>query len=393
MRKSLSDKGVASLRLRSERYTFPDPELRGHYVRVQPSGSKSFVVVARNPSGKQVWTNIGAADVLSIEAARKLARKAIERVRSGLPAVEAGADSFAAVSANWIKRHVEPSHLRTEPEIRRQLERYILPAWRARAFTSIRRSDVAALLDHVEDEHGPRQADSCLDVVRSIMNWYSARNDDYNPVIARGMRRQTTKAQARTRVLDDAEIRAVWRAAESAGTFGAIIRFALLTAQRRQKIVTMKWSDLAGNVWTIPTAPREKGHIGSVALPPLAMSIVNAQPHLGNNPYVFAGRGNGYFDNLSKPKLRLDAQLKGIAPWIIHDLRRSSRSLLSRAGVPSEHAEKVMGHVVAGVEGTYNRHRYTDEKSVALGKLAMLVAGIINPRDNVLPMAKQKKHR
>jgi integrase len=212
-------------------------------------------------------------------------------------------------------------------------------------------------------------------------------------VIARGMRRQTTKAQARTRVLDDAEIRAVWRAAESAGTFGASIRFALLTAQRRQKIVTMKWSDLAGNVWTIPTAPREKGHIGSVALPPLAMSIVNAQPHLGNNPYVFAGRGNGYFDNLSKPKLRLDAQLKGIAPWIIHDLRRSSRSLLSRAGVPSEHAEKVMGHVVAGVEGTYNRHRYTDEKSVALGKLAMLVAGIINPRDNVLPMAKQKKHR
>jgi hypothetical protein len=52
MRKSLSDRGVAALKPRSKRYAFPDPELRGHYVRVQPSGAKSFVTVARDPYGK-----------------------------------------------------------------------------------------------------------------------------------------------------------------------------------------------------------------------------------------------------------------------------------------------------------------------------------------------------
>jgi hypothetical protein len=39
MRKSLTDKGVAALEPRATRYAFPDPEMRGHYVRVQPSGA------------------------------------------------------------------------------------------------------------------------------------------------------------------------------------------------------------------------------------------------------------------------------------------------------------------------------------------------------------------
>ena len=39
MRKSLTDKGVAALKPRATRYAFPDPEMRGHYVRVQPSGA------------------------------------------------------------------------------------------------------------------------------------------------------------------------------------------------------------------------------------------------------------------------------------------------------------------------------------------------------------------
>ena len=69
MRKTLTDKGVTALKPRSQRYAFPDPELRGHYVRVQPGGAKAFVTVARNPAGKQVWTTIGATDVLSIDDA------------------------------------------------------------------------------------------------------------------------------------------------------------------------------------------------------------------------------------------------------------------------------------------------------------------------------------
>ena len=85
MRKTLSDKGVAALKPRASRYAFPDPELRGHYVRVQPSGAKSFVAVTVGPDGKQVWSTIGSADLFTIEEAREKAREAIKRVACGSP--------------------------------------------------------------------------------------------------------------------------------------------------------------------------------------------------------------------------------------------------------------------------------------------------------------------
>lgn len=69
MRKSLTDKGVAAIKPRAKRYAFPDPELAGHYIRVQPSGAKAFVVVARSPPGKQTWATLGSADVLQIPRA------------------------------------------------------------------------------------------------------------------------------------------------------------------------------------------------------------------------------------------------------------------------------------------------------------------------------------
>jgi integrase len=389
MRKTLTDKGVAALKPRPQRYAFPDPELTGHYVRVQPSGSKAFVAVARSPAGKQVWSNIGAADVVTIKDAREKAREAIGRVRSGLPAVEAKADTFGDIAANWIKRHVGPNKLRSHYEINRLLDRHVLPKWRDLEFVAIRRSDVAALLDHVEDNHSPRQADAVLTVVRSIMNWFATRHDDYSVPVVRGMRRQNPHAQARTRILDDAEIRAIWKAAESNGPFGGFVRLLLLTGQRRAKVAAMRWSDVSlDGEWTIPAEKREKGNAGSIMLPEIAAAIIRVQPHLGDNPHVFAGRGDGCINGFSKLKRRFDAKLPAdMAPWTIHDLRRSARSLMARAGIRPDIAERVMGHAIAGIEGVYDRHSYRDEKADALQKLASLIATILNPpKGNVRPI-------
>ena len=75
-------------------------------------------------------------------------------------------------------------------------------------------------------------------------------------------------------------------------------------------------------------------------------------------------------------------------PWTIHDLRQTARSLLSRAGVSSEIAERVLGHAIPGIEGVYNRHAYTKEKAEALAKLAAVIEQIINPPEqtNVVPL-------
>jgi integrase len=384
MRKTLTDKGVAALKPRPQRYAYPDPECRGHYVRVQPSGVKTYVTVARNPYGKQVWHTIGSADVMGIEDARTQARTAIGRTRKGLPASEAPPvqpDAFKVVAETWLRRHVAKEKLRTRPEIERCLAKYVFPHWAGRIFTSIRRSDITALLDHVEDSHGSRQADIVLGIVRSIANWYATRHDDYLSPFTRGMRRVGSKTRKRARVLDDAELRSVWKQAEANGSFGALIRMLLLTGQRRGAVLRMRWGDIStGGVWEIPTEEREKGNAGSLQLPRQALAIIVTQPRISNNPYVFAAaRGDGPLNGFSKAKLAFDKHC-GVAGWTLHDLRRCARSLLSRAGVRPDIAERVLGHAIPGVEGVYDRHRYDAEKADALAKLAELIENIVKRR-------------
>jgi integrase len=261
----------------------------------------------------------------------------------------------------------------------------------------IRRSDVAALLDEIEDDHGPRQADIVLSIFRSVANWYAARHDDYVPPIVRGMRRTNPKERARDRVLSDDEIRALWAATEDGSPYYAFVRLLLLTAQRREKVLTMRWQDLSLDfgVWSPPTEPREKGNLGTAQLAPPVLDLIRAQPRMGDNPYVFPGRRGGHMNDLAKAKRRLDARmLPGTPPWVLHDLRRTARSLMSRAsaGISSEHAERIMGHAIAGVEGVYNRHDFIDEKSEALRRLAALIERIVRApascdrADNVVPI-------
>src|SRR5262245_40154694 len=387
----MTDAGVRALKPRHKQYAHPDPELRGHYVRVTPTAAKSFVAVTRAPDGRQVWTTIGGTDVLTIDQAREQARAVITRVRGGLPAFEPKAETFGEVVANWRKRHVEANGLRSAREINRLLETHLLPVWRHREFAAIRRSDIAALLDRVEDGHSAHQADAVLTILRAVANWYAARHDDYHPPVARGMRRRVP--QARARILNDDELSALWKATEDGDTFADICRLCLLTAQRSRKVAAMRWDHIEHDAWTIPTGLREKGTGGTLPLPQIALNIIAAQPRLASNPHVFAGRGNGSFSGFSKGKRRLDAMLpKDMARWTIHDLRRTARSLMSRAGVSSELAERALGHTIGGMEGIYNRHQYIAEKGDALAKLAALIDGIVHTPANVVSM-RQRANR
>ena len=60
---------------------------------------------------------------------------------------------------------------------------------------------------------------------------------------------------------------------------------------------------------------------------------------------------------------------------------------MARAGVRPDISERVLGHVIGGVEGTYDRYSYEHEKADALAKLAALVERIIDPPEgNVVPI-------
>ena len=129
-------------------------------------------------------------------------------------------------------------------------------------------------------------------------------------------------------------------------------------------------------VWTIPSEDREKGHAVELVLPEAALAIIRERPSFAGNPYVFAGRGGSHISGYSKAKAALDAKVKNVAPWRLHDLRRTARSLMARAGVRPDIAERVLGHAIQGVGGVYDRHDYVAQKAEALKRLAHLLRNV-----------------
>jgi integrase len=349
---------------------------------------KTFYAISRDPLGKQIWHAIGPSHIYSLEEARELARAAIKEIRAGKPAGDAR--TFQAVSDEWFERHVVKKGLRSGNQTKGYLKLHILPAWGARDFESIRRNDVAKLMDHVEDNSGTAAADEVLKITGSIFRWYATRHEDYASPVIHGMHRYSYKENARERILNDDELRAVWKQAESNGPFGAFVRLLLLTGQRKDKVSKIKWNDLtADGTWIIATEPREKPNAGELVLPKVALDIIGAQPRLVGNPYVFPGRGSSAMRGFAKRKQSFLANLPPMENWTLHDMRRTARSLMSRAGVSNDHAERVLGHVISGVHGVYNRHEYREEKAHALRALAALIETIVNPpaQSNVVHLA------
>jgi len=232
------------------------------------------------------------------------------------------------------------------------------------------------------------QADRVLAVISKMCNWYDARSDDYVSPIVRGMRRSDSKSRKRVRTLDAEEIRILWQVAEGQGVYGAFVQFALLTAQRRAKVGTLRWSDVdAGGIWRIPAEDREKANAQKLQLPALALSVLERLCPIALGDFVFSENGVGPINGFSKYKGWLDRELENLAgqpipPWVVHDLRRTAKSLMAKCKVPRDISERVLGHAIPGVEGGYDHYDYFEEKADALNRLNEIVAAIIaGPKD------------
>jgi integrase len=396
--KAITDAFVRNVRspdLTKRQITYIDTLERGLalILVVSYGGTKTFrVLTYRN--GKAQTRKLGSYPRISVKDARAKAREYWENPLKF--EAKASVGTFKEVAENWIKRYVDLHKLRSKLEIQRILDKHLYPEWADRPFLEIRRGEVNKLLDKVIDasgttkgkqrkNQGRSQADAVLAVIRAIMTWHQSRDENYTSPIVKGMRRH--KSKPRDRILSDDEIRALWIVLEDFKAFGPVVKLCLLTAQRSRKIASMRWQDLKDGVWFIPQQDREKGTARSLKLSPLAWEIVQSQPRLKDNPYVFASWPFKHFNSWSQQKSALDRELKKLLPhmqpWTIHDLRRTARSLMSRAGVRPDIAERVLGHVIAGVRGIYDRHDYVEEKADAMVRLAGLVKTI-----STLPEAK-----
>jgi integrase len=363
-----------------------DPRSVNLFIRVQPSGVKSFVTVAREPGGRQKWHTIGRTDHMKIDDARAASVEIVGRIKQGLTPKEQTPDTLAVVTENWLARVGKGQ--REIVEKTRRIRKHLLPALGDHVLTDIKKSHVSALLDKVESQSGGRMADMVRTDLLAIAKWHAERVDDYVVPFA-GMAKRD-KAKARERVLNDDELRAVWTVADDVGRFGAIVKLLLFTAQRREKVIAMRWSevDLTSGRWTIPKEPDEKGNPGVLVLPSAALDLVKAQPRFASSPWVFpAYRGDGHLSSVGDLKKDFDAKLADIPNWTLHDLRRTSRTLMTKARIDFHVAEAIMGHKLPGVAAIYARHDFAEEMVTALATLADFIDRILNPpAGNVVPI-------
>ncbi|MCS3517082.1 tyrosine-type recombinase/integrase [Bradyrhizobium elkanii] len=390
-----------------------DKEVKGFVARKLDSGAVTYGYRYRDKmTGKQRWLGLGLHGNITADKARDLAKKAAGEVANKQDPVaeieearaEAKKEKAAAVNTvnnvldAFVKRHA--SNLRSAAQIEHAFDTYVRPTLGAKSIYDVKRSEIVTMLDSVEDEAGPVMADRVLAHVRKAFNWQAARDDEFKSPIVRGMARTKPKERARKRALTDEEIRDVWKALETADVpvcYPRYVKSLLVTATRRNESSEMNSAEIDGDLWTIP-GERYKTKLDHVVpLTDQAKALIGAKPEgfKGNSWFVFSTtEGKRPFSGFSKAKKDLDAEIAKIRKaekrdamprWTLHDLRRTARSLMSRAKVPADHAERVLGHVIGGVRETYDRYEYLDEKRDALEKLAGLIELILKPPvDNVV---------
>ena len=181
---------------------------------------------------------------------------------------------------------------------------------------------------------------------------------------------------------------AFWKGCDDLGRpFGPALKLLLVTGQRRDEVVRMRWNhlDLEEALWTLPKAETKSGRQHEVPLSPLALEIIQAQPR--NGEFVFTTTGKSPISGFSKGKVRLD-NLSGLADWRFHDLRRTAATRMAGIGIAPHVIEKVLNHAtgqISGVAAVYNRYAYREEKIVALAAWAGVLSEFVDKdRNNVI---------
>jgi integrase len=407
----ISEKVVAALASPPRRHYFGGSKLAGAVapagfgVDVQPTGAKSFFLHYRR-EGRPFWHTLGRwtgspkGGQLSVSAAIRVARERAEelakpsadprpprtrRMEDG--AAVAGKETVAQVLARYVDRQRKDrgDKFRTLDQVERALNRCVVPRIGKLAAHELRRKHVIDMLDAIADENSPIMADRVLSYFKTAWTWAADRDEELSLPFTKSMRRTKAADSIRTRILSDEEIRAVWIATEDGEPFSRLVRFLLLTAARRGEAGKLPWAEIDTDHggWSLPAARHKvktdlKRPLSKLALKQLVPNGELLAFDFTNGPMT---RG-----------LREVWRASGTTGWQLHDLRRSARSLMSRAHVPAEHAERCLGHKAPVIQRTYDLYGYDTEMRTACEKLAALVTTIVRPQKNVVPMRAVMPH-
>jgi integrase len=397
----LTDAGVAGLELpagKSEHFVWDDA-LPAFGVRIR-AGAKRYYVQYR-VGRQQRRESLGDVRKIKLEAARAIARKRFAQVELGAdPAADRAKAKAEAVAVKQTVGATVDRYLVVKAKVLRATTyaaaaRYLTSHWKAlhaMPIATVKRADVAAILQEISANNGRVAAARARANLSALFGWAIREGlCDANVVLATNNPEEGIAR--RDRILDDAELRAVWSACLD-DPFGRIVRLLVLTGCRREEIGGLRWNELnfETGVMSIPGARTKGKKALTLTLPPAALESLSSVPRRDGQAHVFGKAGKAGFNAWSYSTIALNNRIaaaagKPLAPWTLHDLRRTFRSGLSRIGVAPHVAERCVGHVQQGVAAIYDRYAYEAEIRTALARWSEHVAGIVEERPSkVVPM-------
>jgi integrase len=419
--KILTDRGITALKpaQAGKRYDRPDGIVPGLAVRVTDKGSKSFVLTTRYPgSPNPTRRALGDVGELALAAARSKARDWLAQIKAGIDprvieeerrraeeekrrAAERASITFATVVEIFLAEYVHP-RCRTAKKIEAVIRSELLPDWGNRPISSISRDDIEDLIEAIckrKPKTGRankgRYAHSVLAIIKMFFGWAAdvvKRDKPYRLDASPADRIRPAKLigekAIRTRVLDDAELRKLWKVCdEIAYPYGKLVQTLMLCGVRLQEAAGAQWNEFNGT-WVIP-ASRHKSETGHVL--PITddlAALLASLPRFASGDFVFsASYGKKPVSGFSKAKADIDARMGDVPPFVFHDVRRTVRSQLSALKIEDHIAEMVIGHGRKGMQRIYDQHKYQSEVRDALVAWQRKLRLIVDPADNVVALA------
>src|SRR5215831_1906539 len=350
---------------------FWDTACRGFGMRALKSGRRSWIYQYRDEHRRTRRIAIGDVSAVSLDTARAVARQHAANVTQGAnPSVQRKAKRSAITVLDVIEAYLRDAKTRRRPrsyrETERHLRRHAAPLHHERAET-LRRQDIAKLLDRVAAASGPVAANRLRAALSALWTWglrTGLVEADSNPVSFTP--KQVEKPRERT--LTDEELKAIWKATDGAGDYDRIVRLCLLTGCRREEIGGLRWDEVHDDQLKIGTERMKGGIAHEVPLLPTIAGTLPAR-HESVRGCVFGRRGAG-FPGWSRAKRALDAKLAKaghcMRPWTLHDLRRTFSTRLHDAGIEPLVVEALLAHKQQGVAAVYNRASFREAKRSAL---------------------------
>lgn len=283
-------------------------------------------------------------------------------------------------------------------EAQRIIRAEFVKRWKGRPAADILPEEVSAAIGGIVKRGAPYQAHNALGYLRRLFTWAMGTQEFglmSSPVERISPKDLIGEREARSRILTDDELRAVWQATFKLGyPYGPLFRQLIRTGQREREVADAQRAEISADekLWTIPADRMKGGRAHEVPLAPMAFAEFKALPEF-TGPHLFTTTaGEKPVNGFSKAKARLD-KLSGVADWKIHDLRRTMRTHLSALPVEDLVRELVIAHAKPGLHKVYDLHAYQDEKRRCLELWEQRLDGIVDKKQADVTVLAERRAR